>query len=149
MAEEFYTNVERFLKLKSGTKKKRKATSNVIRENGDFGTLEGINALLKDLITVLKIPNSSYYMDPEIGVGIHRDIFKPVDTVTQNELSQKIDYCLTRYVEDDKSDVTFDIQFFRDKKGFRINFHIKYDDGSKKETSVDIDEQFMRSLEED
>jgi len=119
---------------------------NNISSSGDFNTLYGINAIIKNIITDLRIERETYFFDPEQGSGLHLHIFEPIDNQTQESISRDLtdilDYYRNREIIDDYE---FNMAFYRNNKGYVIDLIIKYD-GKTKKFDVTIDTDLVKSL---
>jgi len=108
---------------------------------GDWKFLEGTETIIRRIITNLFISRGSYVFDPELGSNIHKFIFEQADTITLNNITEEV----RRVVDQNKGDVdiTFNIQFFKNQKGFRINLLINTN-GRVKKVPLDINETLLR-----
>lgn len=114
-----------------------------INQSGDLKEVYGIDVIVKSLSTLFLTAKNTYFFDPDMGTGIYKYIFEPVDIATKSAIEQEINSSVARY--ENRADIKFNVQFFKNKKGFRINFMIDYD-GLKKSVTVDIDETLLKTL---
>lgn len=133
---------ERFFLESPGSVDRRLDIFSKLSSFGDWIELEGTETIIRRIITNLFIPKGTYVFDPEYGADIYKYIFEQADSITLGNLSEEI----RRVVDQNKEDVdiTHEVLFFRNKKGFRINIIINTDDGRVKKVPVDIDETLLR-----
>lgn len=117
----------------------------VIDPIGDFTRIEDIDVIIRSLTRIFGIPQNTYYMDPDIGTVLHKFLFEPADLVTKTSIDQEIGRVVSRYER--RAKITHEVLFFKNKKGFRVNFYVEYQ-GRKKNVSVIIDEELLKTIPE-
>jgi len=137
-------DIERFLTNRPGSEEEIKSMGNTITQSGDFQKLTGIDTIIKSISNLLLIPQKSYIFDPDFGVGLYKYIFEPCDTVTKNDIEVEVGNALSIY--ENRVNVNFEVLFFRNRKGFRINLYLEYGDENAK-VNVDIDESMLRTID--
>lgn len=138
-------SMENFYKITNSTKDKLKDIDSKIGSTGDFKELFGIDAILKRLINLFLIAKGTYILDPELGSNLFKFIFEPADIITKQSIEQEINQILGEHINSSELKVTYDILFFKNKKGFRIDFGIDYK-GQKKSASINIDESLLKTV---
>ena len=136
-AEIFYKNVP-------GTVDKDLDVDNNIGPDGDLIRLEGIDTIVRSLITLLVVPTRTYLFDPDFGVGIYRYIFEQSDEKTKESIINAVNGAISRY--ETRADINTDVTFYSDKKAFRLDIAIEYR-GEKKDISIDIDETILKTVD--
>ena len=111
---------------------------------GDFKELYGINAIIRNIISDLRIQKGTYIMDPSLGTGIHTFIFKPKDDITQETIEHNLNTALEYYRE--FVDLEYDVLFFQEEHGYRIEIKIDYD-GKTETFNVDMDTSIMKQVD--
>lgn len=137
-------DIERFLINKPGSGDELKSMGNKITQSGDFQMLTGIDTIVKSISSLLLVANKSYVFDPELGVGLYKYIFEPCDITTKNEIQVEIGRAIAKY--ENRATIDFEVLFFRNKKGFRINLYIVYGEKHAK-FKVDIDESMLKTID--
>ena len=89
------------------------------------------------------IAEDTYVFDPQLGIGLYKYIFEPADVSTKTAIEQEVSGAISKY--ENRADIRHRVLFFRNKKGFRIEFEIEYK-GLKKSINIDIDESLLRTL---
>lgn len=120
-----------------------RTVSSTINSYGDFKELISVDAVIKNIQIDLLIPNGTYIFDPEFGVGIHKFLFEPVNDITKRRIENLVNGVVARNKE--HTNVTFQVLFFKNKKGFKINFVIEYR-GKRTPASVTINESLLRTI---
>jgi phage baseplate assembly protein W len=136
-------SVEDFIKNSPNKNVDIRDMDSIIAPYGDFKELTGVDAVVKSLNTLFLTSEGTYLFDPDFGTGLYKYIFEPADVVTKNAIELEISTALARY--ETRAKISFEVLFFTDQKGFRINFYISYQ-GLKRKTSVDIDEQLIKDV---
>ena len=111
---------------------------------GDFEELFGINAIIRNILSDLRIQKGTYIMDPKFGTGIHTYIFKPKDMITQEEIEFGINNILEYYRE--FVEMSYDISFFQEDHGYRISITIDYD-GKTQNFDIDMDTSVIKQVD--
>lgn len=135
--------LEAFLKKVPGTKKELRDVDGRITQSGDLKELSGVDVIIKSLSRLLLIPSGTYIHDPEIGTSLYKYIFEPVDERTKTSIEQVIAAAISRF--ENRAKIDFEVLFFSNKKGFRIDLFIEYD-GKKKSVSINVDESMLKTL---
>ncbi|MCK5021108.1 MAG: hypothetical protein KAS32_29125 [Candidatus Peribacteraceae bacterium] len=145
MAMNAQNDLENFLNTIPGIGDVVKDMDNKITPSGDFKSLTELDVIIRGLFRLLLIPERSYFMDPNIGTGLYKFIYEPADSTTLQRISTTLQSAISRYENRTNSKVTFEIFFFKNRKGYRIEFDVTYK-GEKKSTSVDITETLLKTL---
>ena len=133
----FFTNI-------SGKSNEIMDVDNNIVASGDFRKLLGIDAIIKRINNLFLISESTYFFDPTLGTGLYKYIFEPVDIQTKNNIESAIRNIIQN-VAGPEINIGYEVLFFKNKKGFRINMTISYR-GEKKSVSLDIDETILKTI---
>jgi len=139
------SGVEEFIRTIPGQRTTIKDVDSIIDFSGDFRKLYDIDVIIKSITNLFLISKETYFMDPNVGTNLYRYIFEPADIATKSQLEQEISVALSAYMYNDV-DIEYDIVFFNNKKGFKINFEISYK-GKKKTRSVTINEQLLTTIQ--
>ena len=134
--ENFFNKVPSKKKVPNGIRPK-------ITQSGDFQRTEGIDEIIKSLSNILMISKGTYFFDSKLGSNLYKYIFEPVDMATRTEIEQEISQSFFEY--ENRAEISYDVLFFKNKKGFRINIYVKYR-GEKGKLSIDIDESLLRTI---
>lgn len=137
-------DIERFLNNKPGTINEISSLSATITQSGDFRLLTGIDALVYSVSNLLLTTKRTYVFDPDFGVGLSSYIFEPCDATTKKQIESEIGRTLAEY--ETRAQIDFEVLFFKNRRGFRINLYIKYGD-EQATTKLDIDESILRTLD--
>lgn len=137
-------SAEIFYKKVPGTVDKDIDVDNNIGPDGDLIRLEGIDTIVRSLITLLVVPSRTYLFDPEFGVGLYRYIFEQSDEKTKDSIINAVNGSINRY--ETRANVTTDVTFYNDRKAFRLDIIIEYN-GEKKDISIDIDESILKTVD--
>lgn len=137
--------IEYFLKRKVGNLKILKDMDNKIDYSGDFKTIEEIDVIISSLYTLFLVSEGTYIFDPEFGIGLYRYVFEPVDIGTKSAIEAEISNAIARY--EGRAQITFKVLFFRNRKGFRIDFTISYK-GQRKQVKMDIDDSLLKTIQD-
>lgn len=116
---------------------------NTIDSNGDWKKIKNLDVILKHIITSLTVQRGTYLFDPSFGSGLYRYIFEPQDQKTLDSINRIISNIVADYRR--YTSIDYDVQFLRDKKGFRINLLIEYE-GKTKTSSIDVDENILKEV---
>jgi len=135
--------LENFLRKVPGSKYELFDVDGQIIQSGDLSELTGIDVIVKSLSRLLLIPKGTYIHDPEIGTNLYKYIFEPVDERTKTSIEQVVAQAIARY--ENRAKINFDILFFSNRKGFRIDLFIDYH-GEKKNVSINVDESMLKTL---
>jgi len=134
--EIFFNKVPSKKKVPNGVRPK-------ITQSGDFQRTEGIDEIIKSLSNILMISKGTYFFDSKLGSNLYKYIFEPVDMATRTEIEQEISQSFFEY--ENRAEINYEVLFFKNKKGFRINIYVKYR-GEKGKLSIDIDESLLRTI---
>jgi phage baseplate assembly protein W len=134
--EQFFKKVPAKKSVPCGVKPK-------ITQSGDFLRTEGIDEIIRSLSTLLLIIRGSYIFDPQIGTEIYRYVFEPVDYATKTGIEQEVSQTIFSY--ENRAEISHEVLFFKNKKGFRVNIYVNYH-GEKGKVSIDIDETLLRTI---
>jgi len=137
-------DIERFLTNKPGSEDKIISVGNNITQSGDFQKLTGIDTIVRSISNLLLTANKSYIFDPDFGVGLYKYIFEPCDTKTRNDIETEVGRAISIY--EDRAAIDFEVLFFRNRKGFRLNLYITYGD-EHAQAKVNIDESMLRTID--
>jgi len=135
--------IEKFLNRVPAKKNIPNGIRPKITQSGDFQRTEGIDEIIKSLSNILMIARGTYFFDSKLGSNLYRYVFEPVDITTKIEIEQELSQSIFEY--ENRAEISYDVLFFRNKKGFRINIYVKYR-GEKGKVSIDIDETLMRTV---
>ena len=133
--------IEEFFKIRASIKEFDSDIDNTITGFPDFVKIKGIDVIIKEIIRSLVIVRGSYVFDPSYGSGLHRYIFEPIDTVTLRNIEREIESAIDRI--DTVYTVNYNVRFFKDKKGYRIDISIKDENSISKDFVIDIDESVL------
>ena len=133
--------IEEFLKSIPGTKDKNFDMGNTISPYGDWTKLEGVPVVIRRILNQLLISRGTYIFDPTYGESILRFLFEPVDAQTQTQIKATIDEVINQ--NKGSYNISSEVLYFKDKKGFRISIIIE-ENGVPKKISLDIDESLLR-----
>jgi phage baseplate assembly protein W len=134
--ENFFKKVPAKKNIPNGVKPK-------ITQSGDLQRTEGIDEIIKSLSNILMIARGTYFFDSKLGSNLYRYVFEPVDVATRTAIEQEISQSIFEY--ENRAEISYDVLFFKNKKGFRINIYVKYR-GEKGKVSIDIDESLLRTV---
>jgi phage baseplate assembly protein W len=115
-----------------------------ISSNGDLKLLENIDAVVRSVYNLLTTKKGTYLFDDEYGCDLYRYIFEQADETTKEDIFQSIELAIRTYGPEN-ADISYDVMFMKDRKGFIVNIYVTYR-GEKKELSVPIDESFLKTL---
>ena len=135
--------LEYFFKRKTGNADVLKDMDNKIDQSGDFRTIEEIDVIISSLYTIFLVSEDTYVFDPEFGIGLYRYVFEPVDLGTKTSIEHEINNALAKW--EDRANITFKVLFFKNRKGFRLDFNIDYK-GQRKDIKIDIDETLLKTI---
>lgn len=135
--------IEKFLNRVPAKKNIPNGIRPKITQSGDFQRTEGIDEIIKSLSNILMIARGTYFFDSKLGSNLYKYVFEPVDMTTKIEIEQELSQSIFEY--ENRAEINYDVLFFRNKKGFRINIYVKYR-GEKGKVSIDIDETLMRTV---
>lgn len=136
-------SLHKFMEKVPGRNNEPRDVDAVIAPYGDLEELHGINVIAKSLFRLFTMVRGDYFMDPVIGLGIHRFIFQPSDSITQQELSREVRDVIRKY--ETRAKITHSIEYFTNKKGFKLNLFINYE-GRMKTVSINYDESLLRTI---
>jgi len=134
--EKFFNRVPSKKKIPNGIRPK-------ITQSGDFQRTEGIDEIIKSLSNILMVAKGTYFFDSKLGSNLYKYVFEPVDITTKIEIEQELSQSIFEY--ENRAEINYEVLFFKNKKGFRINIYVKYR-GEKGKVSIDIDETLMRTV---
>lgn len=112
-----------------------------IADSGDWKQIAGMDVLVTHLLNLLNIGRATYLMDPEFGLGLYRYLFEPVDATTQRAIEAEVAHAISQVTT--SASISYEVGFFTDRKGFRIDITIDYQ-GKKKDLSVNITDSVLR-----
>ena len=135
--------IEKFFKTVPAKKKIPNGLRPKITQSGDLTRTEGIDEIIKSLSNILMIARGTYFFDPELGSDIFRFVFEPVDLATKVGIEQELSQSIFRY--ENRADISYEVLFFKNKKGFRVNIYVKYR-GEKGDVTIDVDETLLRTI---
>lgn len=135
--------IEKFLNRVPAKKKIPNGIRPKIIQSGDFQRTEGIDEIIKSLSNILMIAKGTYFFDSKLGSNLYKYVFEPVDITTKIEIEQELSQSIFEY--ENRAEINYEVLFFKNKKGFRINIYVKYR-GEKGKVSIDIDETLMRTV---
>jgi len=135
--------IEQFFKRVPAKKKIPNGTLPKITQSGDLQRTEGIDEIIKSLSNILLIARGTYLFDRDLGTEIYKYIFEPADLSTKVEIEQEL--AQTFFTYEDRAEISYDVLFFKNKKGFRINIFVSYQ-GEKGKVTIDIDETLLRTV---
>lgn len=135
---------EKVLLESPGSKEKLLDIWSILSPSGDWKEIEGTETVIRRIITNLLISKGSYMFDPEYGSNIFKFVYEPADSVTYEQLRSEIN----RVVMDNKGsvNVTSEVLFFKNQRGFRINIIVDTDNGRIKKIPLDINETLLREM---
>lgn len=134
--EKFFNKVPAKKNIPNGIRPK-------ITQSGDFQRTEGIDEIIKSLSNILMIAKGTYFFDSKLGSNLYKYIFEPVDITTKIEIEQELSQSIFEY--ENRAEINYEVLFFKNKKGFRVNIYVKYR-GEKGKVSIDIDEAMLRTV---
>jgi phage baseplate assembly protein W len=137
------SGIEQFIKQAPNLNTDVREMDTVIAPWGDFRELDGINAIVMSLNRMFLISKNTYLFDPELGCAIYKYLFEPANIVTQSSIEAELQDAISRY--ETRAKISYDILFFSDQKGFRINLYIEYE-GKTQKLTIDIDEQLLKDV---
>jgi phage baseplate assembly protein W len=134
--------------LKKGFDKKRVITDvmPLISPLGDLTKIEDIDVIVQSIVNIILTPKRTYIFDPEYGCDLYKYIFEPADDRTKNSIQSEIISSIGRY--ESRANISADVEFLSDKKGFNVSISIQYKD-RKKKTTITIDESILKTLPPD
>ena len=135
--------LEAFLTKVPGKKNELRDIDARVSQSGDLKGLTGVDVIVRSLSRLLLIPQGTYVHDPEVGTSLYKYIFEPVDERTKTSIEQVVAHAIARY--ENRAKIDFEVLFFSNRKGFRINLFIEYD-GRKKTVSVNVDESMLKTI---
>ena len=135
--------IEKFLNRVPAKKKIPNGIRPKITQSGDFQRTEGIDEIIKSLSNILMITKGTYFFDSKLGSNLYRYVFEPVDVTTKVEIEQELSQSIFAY--ENRAEINYEVLFFKNKKGFRVNIYVKYR-GEKGKVSIDIDETLLRTV---
>lgn len=135
--------IEKFLNRVPAKKNTPNGIRPKITQSGDFQRTEGIDEIIKSLSNILMIARGTYFFDSRLGSNLYKYVFEPVDITTKTEIEQELSQSIFEY--ENRAEINYEVLFFRNKKGFRVNIYVKYR-GEKGKVSIDIDETLMRTV---
>jgi len=135
--------IEKFFKKVPSKKKIPSGISPKITQSGDFQRTEGIDEIIKGISNILMIAKETYFFDSALGCDLYKYVFDPVDISTKTEIEQEISQAIFEY--ENRAEINYDVLFFKNKKGFRVNIYVKYR-GEKRKISINIDETLLRTV---
>ena len=138
MAKQGY---EEFLLSVPGSKTDIYDMNNIISPTGDWARLQGTAVIIRRIISQLMIPKGNYVFDPLFGENIYQYIFEPADNETQRKLTLTIQEVIDQNKGD--VDITHEILWFKNKKGFLVNILIKTN-GVVSTVPLEIDEHLLK-----
>ncbi len=138
--------LEQFLKKRPKQNSTFRSICSKINPYGDLTELTDIDAIINNIYVDLLTHKGTYLFDPEFGVGIHKFLFSPVNEETKNALERLISGVVNR--NKNYANVTFQVFFFKNRRGFKINLNVEYR-GKRKEVPILIDEKLIKSIEND
>ncbi len=137
-------NIEEFLKKIPGSKSELHDVDCYIDNTGDFRRLENVDVLIKSIINLLLTARGTYIFDPDFGCDLYKYVYEPTDEITQQDIYMEIERAISRY--ETRGDISYDVLFFKNKKGFRVNVSVGYK-GKRKTVSINIDETLLTTIE--
>jgi phage baseplate assembly protein W len=114
-------------------------------DSGDLLHLTGINAIVAGITRILLTSKDTYLFDPKFGLGLHKYIFEPKDTITRDQIQADVQDTLRKY--EGRCQITVSVKFLKNIKGFAIDLVVKYE-GEDKKLSINIDEKLLKTLQE-
>lgn len=139
------TNLDSFLKSVPGGKTDLKDLDCYIDKNGDIRRLDNVDVLIKSIVNLLLTAKGTYLFDPEYGCNIYKYMFEPADELVKQDIFVELEGALRRY--EDRGDISYDVTFFSNKKGFIIDISVAYR-GEKKTVGITIDETLLRTVQD-
>lgn len=136
-------DLESFFKNVPGKRSEIFDVDSYIAASGDLKRLEGVNVIIKGIGNLLLTPRGTYIADPEYGCDLYKYVFEPTDDITKQDIYMELERSIKRYINE--GNISYNVIFYRNKKGFVVNLFISYE-GEKKEITVSIDESLLRSI---
>ncbi len=116
-----------------------------IAPNGDFEKVQGINALILSLRTLLLTPLESYPFDPTFGSLLYRKVWELHVPETRDAIEYEVHDRVMAF--DDRIIIEYvEVVYFSNLKGYRISLQISYE-GKSAETDLEFDQQHGIGLE--
>jgi phage baseplate assembly protein W len=137
------TKIQKFLNTVPENNGVLKDIDSVIDSTGDFKLLKDIDVIVKSLERLLLIAPGTYPFDPTMGVGIHRFIFEPADSNTQDQIKDLINNAVANFEQ--RAKIEFDITFLNNKKGFIVDFVVDYQ-GLRRNSKIEVSEETLNSI---
>lgn len=137
------SRIEQFFRKIPGTRSELKDIDPYIDNIGDFRSLRNIDVLIRSIINLLLTAKGTYLFDPEYGCNLYKYVWEPADQITQEDIYMELEQSLRRY--EDRGDISYDVLFLANRKGFIVNLSIQYR-GTKKKVSITIDESILKTL---
>lgn len=135
--------VDKFLKDLPGSQNQLIDIISQIDATGDWKVIQGIDTIIKHILVALLIPKRSYIFNPTYGCGIYKYLFEPADMTTYELLNDEVSDVISGINISLGVNVTHDILFYRNKKGFQINITVEHDK-KQKTVTLDIDESLLK-----
>lgn len=139
-------SLESFRKRIPGKKDTPQDMDGEINPSGDFTHLEGIDTIIKGIVRLLLTCQETYVFDPQFGVGIHKYIWEPCDSITRDEILSDVNSAIAKY--EGRAQISTNVTFLSNMKGFRIDMMIKYR-GEQRKVHVVINETILRTITTD
>ena len=136
--------IENFFSINSLKPESVTDVDSFIASDGDLYKLKGVNVIIKSLSRLFIISKGTYPFDPEFGAGLYKYIFEPIDIETKSSIESDLSYNISRY--ETRASIDYDVLFFKNKKGFRIDLTVNYK-GKKEKVNVTIDESLIKTLQ--
>lgn len=137
-------SLDLFLTKQAGKSDELKDIDNVIAAYGDFKEIKDIDVVIRRLTNLFMIPEGTYFFDPDLGTNIYKHIFEPVDLTTKLAIERDLKNVI-RIISSPKVNINYNVLFFKNKKGFRVNLVVEYL-GRKKKVSINIDENILKTI---
>lgn len=144
MTTDSTSQLERFLKRVPGRKHDLLDVDCTIGYNGDLKTLDGVDVIVRSIINLLLTIRGTYLFDPEYGCDLYKYVFEQSDSITEQDIYMELARAIRRY--EDRANITYDVIFFSNKKGYRVNLNIEYENKSKR-VSLNIDETLLTTMD--
>jgi phage baseplate assembly protein W len=135
-------DIEKFFQTIPGRKSVIKDIDATLGSQGDFNEISDINVLIRSIGNLLLTSRGTYIGDPEYGCNLYKYIYEPADNITMQDIYMELERSIKRY--ETRGDISYNVIFFSNKKGFIVNLYISYY-GEKKKISVKIDESLLSS----
>ncbi len=118
--------MDRFNKLVRGRSDKLVDFTSTINPRGELQRLSEFNVIINSWKNILSTPTRTYIDDPEYGSDLSKYIFSPADFATKRLIEYEIKSKLLLY--DDRASIqNIDIEFFKNRKGFKVKILVEYD----------------------